>query len=349
MDKNDLITSVISRIATGPDLSKDICFAEARDAMNIVLKSNTSDVRQALFLIALRMKRETMEENQGVLQAIIDTTQRLEVDTDILVDLGDPYSGYDRSVPISSFLPPLLAELGIPTVIHSVAAVAPKYGITHHHINKALGLNPLISMDDAKKNIEARNIGWSYIDQSIYSQSLHNLIPLRDDIIKRSVINTVETLVRPFYGKKTHSVLGFVHKPYPPIYANLTNFSGYDTSLLIRGIEGGVVPSLRQKGLSISYKAEVELSRLELDPVDIGISAQNRSIAMPGGTIADKAKKIAELGTEALSGKKGDFYNGLLLSSVIILIHLQKVEDITQAASLVRSVLDRGTAVNRIK
>jgi hypothetical protein len=37
---------------------------------------------------------------------------------DELVDLGDPYSGYNRSIPVASFLPPLLAELGLPTVIH---------------------------------------------------------------------------------------------------------------------------------------------------------------------------------------------------------------------------------------
>jgi anthranilate phosphoribosyltransferase len=349
MDTNQLITSVIGRIATGPELSKNISFDEAREAMNVVLRGETSAVRQAIFLIALRMKRETMEENQGILQAIIDQTRRVNVNVPTLIDLGDPYSGYDRSVPISAFLPPLLAELGLPSVIHSLRAVSPKYGLTHHHIAQAMGLDPLLSMTNAQAKIEDKSVAWSYIDQATYCPSLHNLVPLRNDIIKRSVLNTVETLVKPFVAEQTHSVLGFVHKPYPPIYASLANFSSFDSSLLIRGVEGGVVPSLRQQGLAISYQGEEEIKRLELHPEDIGINSENRSIAMPDGDINEQAKRVVELGIEALSGKKGDFYNGLLLSGVLILLHLNKAQTTDEAVDLVKAALDSGKALTRIK
>jgi anthranilate phosphoribosyltransferase len=50
----------------------------------------------AIFLIALRMKRETMDENEGILAAILAESDRQQVEVDELVDLGDPYSGYNR-------------------------------------------------------------------------------------------------------------------------------------------------------------------------------------------------------------------------------------------------------------
>jgi anthranilate phosphoribosyltransferase len=60
------------------------------------------------------MKRESMEENEGILAALLAQSDKQQINVRDLVDLGDPYSGYNRSIPISSFLPPLLAELGLP-------------------------------------------------------------------------------------------------------------------------------------------------------------------------------------------------------------------------------------------
>ncbi|MBT4922902.1 MAG: anthranilate phosphoribosyltransferase, partial [Candidatus Thioglobus sp.] len=138
MNSQELMKSIIQRVATGPDLSKNIDFEEARDGMQAILRGEIDDVQSAIFLIALRMKRETMEENEGILAAILTESNKQEVSVEHLVDLGDPYSGYNRSIPISSFLPPLLAELGLPTVVHGLDSVSPKYGLTHRHINQAL-------------------------------------------------------------------------------------------------------------------------------------------------------------------------------------------------------------------
>jgi anthranilate phosphoribosyltransferase len=54
-----LMHSIIQRIATGPDLSKNIDLEEAKAGMQGVLRGEIDDVQSAIFLIALRMKRET--------------------------------------------------------------------------------------------------------------------------------------------------------------------------------------------------------------------------------------------------------------------------------------------------
>ncbi|HIE77690.1 MAG TPA: anthranilate phosphoribosyltransferase [Candidatus Thioglobus sp.] len=353
MDSDNLMHSIIQRIATGPDLSKDIEFDEAKDAMQAVIRGEIDDVQSAIFLIALRMKRETMDENEGVLSAVLAESDQQLADVDDLVDLGDPYSGYNRSVPISSFLPPLLAELGLPTVIHGLDSVSPKYGLTHRHINESLGLEVDHSSSDAKLRLLDHKVGWTYIDQNSYCKGLHNLVHLRNRIVKRTVINTIETLIGPLRGSRTHSILGYVHKPYPPIYANLASVSGMNTSLLIRGVEGGVVPSLRQKGLMISYRGSNEDERVDIDPKSIGIEQDLRAISFPTGmgvkdNLEDLADYTVELGREALSGKKGMFYDGLLYSSSLILWHLKKVNSLQDGSELVRSVLDSGNAINRL-
>ena len=67
--------SILQRIATGPELSKDITQEEARLGMRYILEGKIDPVQAAIFLIALRMKRETDEENLGVYEGIRDVTQ----------------------------------------------------------------------------------------------------------------------------------------------------------------------------------------------------------------------------------------------------------------------------------
>lgn len=354
MNTQNLIHSIIQRIATGPELSKNIEMEEAEVAMSAILGGEIDEVQAAIFLIALRMKRETMEENIGILEALLKFTDCQKIDVDNLVDIGDPYSGYNRSIPISAFLPPLLAELGLPTLIHGLDSVSPKYGLTHRHINQALGLNVDLSVSESKARVENSDIGWSYVDQKQYSKPLHNLVPLRNKVVKRTVLNTVETLIGPLRGRNTHSILGYVHKAYPPIYAALCKQVGFNSSLLIRGVEGGVVPSLRQNGLMISYYKGVEKARVEIDPKLLGINSELRSIVFPkefkNGIERDLlAEYVVNLGRSALSGQSGMFYDGLVYSTSLIMWHLEKSKTLLSAADRVREVLNSGKALSRLE
>ena len=353
MNSQNLIHSIIQRIATGPELSKNIEMEEAEVAMSAILSGEIDEVQSAIFLIALRMKRETMEENIGILEALLKFTDCQKIDVDNLVDIGDPYSGYNRSIPISAFLPPLLAELGLPALIHGLDSVSPKYGLTHRHINQALGINVDLSVSESKVRIENNDIGWSYVDQNQYCKPLHDLVPLRNKVVKRTVLNTVETLIGPLKGKNTHSILGYVHKAYPPIYAALCEKVGFDSSLLIRGVEGGVVPSLRQKGLMISYHKDVVKARVETDPKLLGINSELRAIAFPkefeNGIERDLlAEYTVNLGCSALSGESGMFYDSLVYSASLILWHINKENSIEESASMVRQALDSGRVLKRL-
>ena len=141
--------SILQRIATGPELSKDISREEAREGMRLVLEGAVDPVQAGVFLIALRMKRETDEENRGLLEAIREATGRATAPVDEVLDLGDPYDGYNRTLPAAPFLPPVLAACGVPTVSHGVQSMGPKYGVTHRQVLAAAGLPVDLSPRDA--------------------------------------------------------------------------------------------------------------------------------------------------------------------------------------------------------
>ena len=262
--------------------SKNISREEAKQTMLDILDDEIDPVQAAIFLIALRMKRETMDENLGVHDAIIETTHSINIATDNLINIADPYDGFSRNLPSSIFLLPVLAELGYPIISHGVISVGPKYGCTHHLTLKELNYNCENSHEEIAARLEDKNIGWAYADQSIFNPKLHNLMSLRKKIIKRPVITTVEVLVKPISSKHDAFFTGFVHKPYPPIYLELSRNAAFHSASVIRGTEGGIIPSLRQIGKVHYYDSPGEEDKMyEVKPEDLEINDESRAVDIP--------------------------------------------------------------------
>ena len=357
------MTSIIQRVATGPQMSKSISYDEARAGMRLVLEELADPIQSAVFLIGLRVKRETDDENKGVLQGIRDNTKTVVADVDELVDIADPYNGYGRSLPSSPFLPVLLAEAGAPAVSHGIETVGPKFGVTHNQVLQAAGVSVELTGEEAGKQISNPEIGWAYVDQRSFCPSLSGLADFRKRIVKRAAISTAEVLTGPVRGrKKTHLLTGYVHNEYPPIYTMLARHSGFDSALLLRGTEGGVTPSLRKRGEFVRYWEQGEDTVVEADPAEIGIEQVNRLVPIPPALLPKKdrefgpdennaeiAKLAAKEGLAALEGKNSPTSDALLYSASLTLWHLGRYDSVPDAAFVVRKILSSGTTVERFR
>jgi anthranilate phosphoribosyltransferase len=356
--------SYIQRVATGPEYSKDISFEEARDAMTHILDSSADPVQAGIFLIALRMKRETLDENGGCLQAIIDASNIVTADVDYVIDVADPYDGYTRGLPVSPFIPAVLAACGLPAVSHGAEAVGPKYGATHRKVLRAAGINVDCDMQQALTQINNSETAWAYIDQKIICPLLHNLIPLRTQIVKRPVITTVEVLIGPVRGKKSTALMtGYVHKPYPPVYAHLAKLAGFNSAVLVRGVEGGVIPSLKQESKYFEYKNMGELTEVDIYPNHVNIQQEVRAVPLTeliakksaGDDTAAKidtdqlAAEAAKVGVAALQGEQGPALDSLIYSTAIMLTHMGVEKTIQASAEKVRVVIDSGKALTHFQ
>ena len=359
-DPKTIMRSIIQRIATGPDMSKDISLEEARAGMRAILDNAVDSVQSAIFLIALRMKRETDDENKGILDGIRDKTITVIADVDEVLDISDPYNGYNRTLPAAPFLPAVLSACGVATISHGVETMSPKFGITHHRVLKAAGKNVDLGVQQAADQMSDDAVGWAYVDQKSYCPALHNLTGLRTNIVKRQAITTVEVLTGPIRGKaKTHYMSGYVHKPYTRVYAMLARHSGFDSCLMIRGVEGGITPSLRQSGKVFYYHDKGEEQGQDFNPADLGIEQTVRATPLPDDLppapesedvsasfdAEAVAKMAADAGIAALNGTKGSTYDALIYSAAIALWHLKKYDDIKAAADKVREVLNNGAAL----
>ena len=186
---------------------------------------------------------------------------------------------------------------------------------------------------------------------------------LRKKIIKRPVITTVEVLVKPISSKHDAFFTGFVHKPYPPIYLELSRNAEFHSASVVRGTEGGIIPSLRQIGKVHYYDKPSEEDKMyEVKPEDLQINDESRAVDIPESIVrkdtkdkieskvsaTDIAKATVKSGQEALSGRNGAMKSCIQLGASIILQRMTG-NDIKECSKEVLKVIDSGSALKRMK
>ena len=137
----------------------------------------------------------------------------------------------------------------------------------------------------------------------------------------------------------------------------LARYSGFDSALLVRGVEGGVIPSLRQTGRFFYYRDGGQEEYVDVDPIELGIKQEVRAAPLPdnlpktaeqGDEIAVTvdavavAQAAAQAGQEALQGKPGPVRDGLVYAAAACLWNLRRYDSLLSAVAAVRERLDSG-------
>lgn len=360
-----LIRSALQRVATGPHLSKNLSADEARAVMHALLADTIDPVQAAIFLIALRMKRETNDEMTGILDALLDCCDAAVATVADVVVLADPGNGFNRYLQASLGILPVLAACGIAVYATGVETAGPKYGVTHHLTLRALGGNPLRSTQQVAACLADPDIGWGYLDQARFCAPLQQLNALRTRIVKRPVLSTLEVTLGPISGARaTHLVTGFVHKPYPPIYTMLARHAGYQSGLIIRGTEGGVVPSFRSRGRLVRYWQQSADETQEFAPADVGLGRDYQAAAIPEDLPRAQpnpqfpgqkyhsqslAAACAEAVKHALDGQPGPARDSAVLGAALIIQHLGVAATLAEAVERAEAAIDSGDAARRFR
>lgn len=355
----NILRGAIQKVATGPEFSKNISEEDSYHSMLDILGSDVDSVQAAIYLIALRMKRETMDENIGSLKALIDKSNIITSSVDEVIDIAEPYNGFLRNTPMSAFLPAVFSSVGLPCVTHGVETVGPKFGLTIKKILKTAGINVDQDVEIAASALSTQDLGWAYIDQEKFCQPLYKLVELRTRMVKRTILTTIEVLVGPIRGKsKTHLLTGYVHAAYPPVYSDLAKVSGFDSAILVKGVEGGVAPSLRGDGKIFYYNDDDEMKETKFNAKDLDINHKMRAVPLPelekveeikldeissDINVEDFSQKAAEIGLLALDGKDGPAKDTLIFTASIALSIIKKIQ-FTDAADQIKKAINSGKA-----
>ncbi|MEC7641012.1 MAG: hypothetical protein VYC17_02550 [Nitrospinota bacterium] len=237
--EQERIKSYIGKIATGPNQSKDLTEEEAEDALGLILNNRTSPVQSAILLIAARMKRETLEENIGYWRALDRTTQRQLVKVDRLLQVADPFDGFDRVPYFGFYALPVIAAMGLPTYGHSALTLPPKFGITFQDI---LHQHYKVPFDFPVKKLVRflEENGFAIIGLQQSHRQLDALRGLRIEMVKRSVLSTFEKMLMPLQSAQGANYLAtsYFHRGYEVPMGAVARLSEFDVTAIGNGMEG---------------------------------------------------------------------------------------------------------------
>lgn len=312
-----------------------------KNAFTDILAKRCPDWIAAPFLEGMRLKRETYQENKELWQILLAHSQSIQVNLPYLVDLSDAYDGLNRSPLLAPFVACVLAEMGIPTVIHGAKDIAPKKGLCNHDVLKIMGYTPLQSLTHAKRQIENPEINWTYVDQDIFCPKLAALKNLRTDMVKRPFLATFEKMLLPIRAAQNTMIVGYTHKAYRTLLSELMKeVKLVDQFIVIRGVEGCSRPSMARHSLFTQWNG-AELVDSEWAPDEHGLELFEEKI------LKLSAAEMAELGKQTLQGQQNQLRKMIENQCLMILCLLQNRNSFNTLAEI-QSILDSGHAYQRL-
>lgn len=298
----------LQKIAAGPKLSKDLSEEEAEDALSLILDGEVSPVRVGVFLIAARMKIETVPENIGYWRALQNRIIPIKIALDKLLQIADPFDGFQRIPYFGFYAIPVIAELGLPTYGHSALPLPPKFGITfedllvnHYHL-------PGSGQGEQRiKQIE--ETGFGYLSTADTLPALEKLRTMRTEIVKRPMLATLEKILMPLQADgKNLLATTYFHRGYELSLIEIGKRSQFDRVIVGNGMEGTTLFGVHKETKVFIQEGETEARPRSLKLSEMYLKETATRIEEAHNTLKEvesKRETIAELGERALKTGEG--------------------------------------------
>jgi anthranilate phosphoribosyltransferase len=349
-DANERMKSYLAKIAAGPKMSKDLTRGEAEDALSLILNDEVSSERAAVFLIAARMKLETVEENIGYWQALDATTVKQEIKLEKLVQIAEAFDGFERTPIFTFYTLPLLAGMDLPAYGHSALPLPPKFGITFEDLLvNHYGVAANQTFDQRKMLIE--KFGFGYLSTQQTHPKLNTLKSLRVEIVKRPMLSTMEKMLIPLKANSNYLATNYFHPGYEESMLAVAPLGGWDIAVVGNGMEGSILYGVHKTAKLFIHLNKIGVQEKKLDvsrELDAGTAQQIQEAFEALKPISATRKKVAELGEQALQGKGGPAAALIAWQAATLGYLFGRFQDVRSGYETAKSLLKSGKCYDKL-
>jgi anthranilate phosphoribosyltransferase len=303
-DSENRMKAYLKKIAAGPRLSKNLTEEEAEDALALILDNQVSSIRAGVFLIAARMKLETVPENVGYWRALQNRVSSVRIDLDKLLQIADPFDGFERVPYFGFYAISVIAQLGLPVYGHSALPLPPKFGITFEQILQ--DHYRITNLEQRKALLEKHR--FSYLSTADTLPKLEALRSMRTEIVKRPMLATLEKILLPIQARENILATTYFHRGYEIAFTEIGKLSQFDKVIIGNGMEGttlfGVHKEAKvfiQDGADEAEQRSLSLKSLYSEETARRIVAAHEELK----PMKSSLEKIVEMGENALKTGQG--------------------------------------------
>ena len=317
----------LARVAAGETLAE----ADAEAAFDIIMSGNATPSQIGAFLMALRVRGETVDEITGA--ARIMRAKALSVEApDGAIDTCGTGGDASGTLNISTGVALVTAACGVPVAKHGNRALSSKSGSAD--VLKALGVNIDADMALVKKALWEAKIGFLMAPR--HHAAMANVGPTRVELGTRTIFNLLGPLSNPA-GTKRQLVGVFAEQWVEPV-ARVLGKLGAERAWVVHGADG--LDELTTTGVTqVAELNDGAVRTFELSPEDAGL---------PRADVADLKGAEPEANAAAmqamLAGEPGPFRDIVLYGTGAALVVAGAADDIKAGAVRAADAVDSGGA-----
>jgi anthranilate phosphoribosyltransferase len=324
--------ALIGKVASGKSLTR----GEAESAFNVMMSGEATPSQMGAFLMALRVRGETVDEIAGAVATMRAKVLRVEAPADAIDVVGtggDAVGTYN----ISTTTAFVVAGAGVPVAKHGNRALSSKSGAAD--VLTALGVKIDLTPDMVARCISEAGIGFMFAPA--HHSAMKFVGPTRVELGTRTIFNLLGPLSNPAGVKRL--LVGIFSPQWLKPVAEVLGDLGTEAAWVVHG-DGGV------DEISISGPTQVaelkggRVETFEISPSDLGLQAAPLE-TIKGGD----AKQNAEALRAILNGASGPYRDTVILNSAAALIVAGKARDLKEGARLAAASIDEGHARYRLK
>jgi len=323
-----MLERFIARLVEGQDLSED----EAREAMRLVMSGQATDAQVAGFLVALRMKGETVAEITGCAEAMREAATRVEVGELAVVDTCGTGGTRKGTLNVSTASAIVAAGAGIPIAKHGNRGASSRWGSAD--VLHALGVNIEASPQVVGRCIAEAGIGFLFAP-ALHKAMKHAIGPRRELAI-RTVFNLLGPLTNPAGARR--QVLGVFSRRLVETIAQVLANLGALRAMVVHSDDGMDEISVCDS----TYVAELDAGKLRartIAPEDFGLSRASRQELLVSG-VHESAAAIRAV----LEGEPGPRRDIVLLNAAAAIWAGGKAASLEQGVKAAAESIDSGRA-----
>ena len=225
------IAQYLKEIGRGKDGARSLTRAQAHDLMSQLLDGRVTDLETGAFALAMRIKGESVDELKGFVDAARERCIELRCTRPLV--LLPSYNGARRLPNLTPLLALLLAQEGVPVLVHGAAydPVRVTTADVFHH----LGL-PL-ARDAAEIETAWARHEPAFVRIDALCPPLARLLDVRWVVGLRNSGHTVAKLLDPHADAPALLVVNHTHPEYAALLADYVRDTRAD-AMLLRGTEG---------------------------------------------------------------------------------------------------------------
>ena len=314
----------------------DLSDVEAEEAMNIIMTGQATQAQIGAYLVALRMKGETIPEITGSVRAMRNNAVKVKLDTkepvyDIVGTGGDGAHTFN----ISTAAAFVLAGTGRKVAKHGNRAQSSHCGSAD--VLSALGVNLELTAEQVAQAIEQIGIGFMFAPK--FHPAMKHAIGPRKEIGQRTIFNVLGPLTNP--AGANIQLTGVYDARLTEPLAQVLNELGSKAALVIHGANG--LDELNTTGPNrVSHLKDGTVETYDLNPTDFGLT-QSTVQDLRGGTPDESAAMMRDLLDKKLNGARRDT---VLLNAAAALA--AETGDFKSALEEVQDSLDSGQALAKL-